>query len=107
MTSRTCLKCGRAVEQLPTGRPRSYCSTACRRTAEFEIRRLVRRIERLDTDLEHLRGVRDDGIPDVYGHSPKKRRALLAQGIREAEARLRALLDTGEIDTEETEPAKA
>ncbi len=107
MEKRKCLKCRRAVEQLPTGRPRSYCSTACRRTAEFEIRRLVRRIERLDTDLEHLRGVRDDGIPDVYGHSPKKRRALLAQGIKAAEARLRALLDTGEIETEETEPVRA
>ena len=102
-----CVKCGRAVEQPPTGRPRSYCSTACRRTAEFEIRRLVRRIERLDTDLEHLRGVRDDGIPDVYGHSPKKRRSLMAEGIKEAEARLRALLDTGEIEMEETKSVRA
>ena len=97
-----CVQCGRTVEQPPTGRPRSYCSIGCRRTAEFEIRRLVRRIERQETNLESLRGVRDDGIPDGYGHSPQKRRELLVLGIKEAEARLRALLDTGEMATEET-----
>ena len=97
-----CVKCGRAVEQPPTGRSRNYCSTGCRRTAEFEIRRLVRRIERLETNLESLRGVRDDGIPDGYGHSPQKRRGLMAEGIKAAEKRLRDLLDTGEMATEET-----
>ena len=96
-----CVECGRAVEHLPTGRPRSFCSTACRRLAEFELRRVARRIERLETNLESLRGVRDDGIPDGYGHSPQKRRELLVLGIKEAEKRLRDLLDAGEITTEE------
>lgn len=97
-----CLKCGAVVDQAQRGRPRSFCSTACRRLAEFELRRVARRIERLETNLESLRGVRDDGIPDGYGHSPQKRWELLVLGIKEAEKRLRDLLDTGEITTEET-----
>ena len=40
--------------------------------------------------------MRDDGIPDTYGHNPGKRRTLLREGIKDDDERLRALLDTGQ-----------
>ena len=64
-------------------------------------------MERLEDDLERLRGVRSYGIGDIHGHRPSDRRRILRQGIKEAEKRLRTLLDTGEIETEDAEPAKA
>ena len=34
-----CVTCGAPLEQPPTGRPRTYCGQACRRAAEYELRR--------------------------------------------------------------------
>jgi hypothetical protein len=36
----TCARCGGALTQPDTGRPRVYCSTACRRDVEYELRRV-------------------------------------------------------------------
>lgn len=91
-----CVKCGRSTKKPSTGRPPRYCGEGCRRSSEYEIRRLVRRLEALEDDLVSLRGVRDDGIPDAYGHTPGKRRTLLREGIKDDEERLRVLLDTGQ-----------
>ena len=91
-----CVKCGAGVEQPATGRPASYCSAGCRRSAAIEIKRLNRRIEKLEERLEDHRGAPDDGPPDFDGNKPPARRALLAEGMKEAEERLRALLDIGE-----------
>lgn len=39
-----CAKCRAALKKPPTGRPPRWCSTACRRSAENEIRRLTSQI---------------------------------------------------------------
>ena len=39
-----CRICGEALEQPETGRPRVYHSVACRRAAEYELRRLQGRL---------------------------------------------------------------
>jgi hypothetical protein len=45
-----CAKCGGALEQPATGRPAKFCSTTCRRLSEYEIRRVVRRLEVLENE---------------------------------------------------------
>jgi hypothetical protein len=46
-----CRSCG--IE--PAAEPAIYCSTACRRVAEHEVRRLDRALERLEADARHAR----------------------------------------------------
>ena len=93
-----CLKCGGPLPERPaTGRPPAYCSVACRRAAEFEIRRLNRRLETLETKASALRHGRDTGIRDWQGRTPQMALADAEGEIADAEARLRALL-AGEED---------
>ena len=41
-----CVKCGKSIETTATtGRPPDYCSTACRRAAEYEINRRIEVLE--------------------------------------------------------------
>jgi hypothetical protein len=51
----SCPQCGRSIKPAPgVGRPKTFCSVACRRAAEFEIRRCNERLaylERLASDL--------------------------------------------------------
>ena len=35
-----CLMCDTPLDQPATGRPRTYCGVACRRAAEYELRRI-------------------------------------------------------------------
>ena len=69
-----CEQCGRVFERLPTGRPATFCSTACRmrayrerkRKAAFEARRPV-----LDGTLyERLAAVDELLTPDETGFNP-------------------------------------
>ena len=46
--TRSCKSCAKRFPVTPRGRPKDYCSTACRRANEFEIRRLNSRIARLE-----------------------------------------------------------
>ncbi len=49
-------RCGKSLEQpAGAGRPPTYCGTACRRAAEFEIRRLDKLLARLEDRLVDLR----------------------------------------------------
>ena len=82
MADACCLKCQAPLERPEVGRPPSYCSTGCRRAAEYELRRLQRAIEGLE---EYARNLRLQGDPDRQG--PKVR-----QEIDQAEKRLRLLL---------------
>lgn len=43
---------GRALTRPATGRPPTYCSVACRRVAEAELRRIDRRIAGLESDRD-------------------------------------------------------
>ncbi len=87
MTS-TCRKCGDPVEQTGgRGRPRTYCSTGCRRAAEREIRRADRAVELVE---EQLRWRRINGV----------RKTTLARFESERvrlEERLRLLLDDEDV----------
>ena len=54
----TCRKCGREVPQSAgpgRGRPRSYCSTGCRRAMEYELRRLQKALETVEQQLRWCR----------------------------------------------------
>jgi hypothetical protein len=55
--SRRCLKCGRELAAIVRGRPPVYCGTACRRSAEHEVRRADVRLARLEDEALLLRGV--------------------------------------------------
>ena len=83
-----CIKCGRTLEKTGAGRPLQYCGTACRRAAEFEIRRTAAAIERLEGEAMHVR---------LHGRSSC---FWLSPGVREAEIlrleeRLRELMTAG------------
>ena len=55
--STLCPSCGAGVEPvLGAGRPRIYCSETCRRTAEFRIRALGRRLDKNEVELRELQG---------------------------------------------------
>jgi hypothetical protein len=92
----------------PTGRPPLYCSDACRRSAEFEIRRHVRRLEALETrrfDLQLDRAVlearaaaegdRTDWAEDI--DLATVRLTAIEAEVRRCERRLRALLADDEV----------
>ena len=75
MTEKLCLKCRTPLTPTAVGRPSRYCSTGCRRAAEFELRRLQRHLERLERQRE---------TPLLTD--------LAERAIDELEARLRTLL---------------
>lgn len=55
-----CKSCDTPFEANSTGRPALCCSTACRRLAEFEVRRIDRRLEVLERSLSNIRLGADD-----------------------------------------------
>jgi len=51
-----CIKCDKPIiETKPKGRNKSYCSVACRRSAELEIRRINDRLVSLEKIAQGLR----------------------------------------------------
>lgn len=90
--SLTCKKCGRNLAKPRTGRPPRWCSTGCRRAAEYEITRLQRRLERLEEQREKRRGEKGDAMRDYLGRPQAEAVQALEDGIHEAETRLRQLL---------------
>ena len=51
-----CVTCQSPIEDTAkTGRPKQYCSVACRRMAERGIRRIEKRVGELEEKLIHLR----------------------------------------------------
>src|SRR5213593_2867940 len=86
MPAQACLKCD---QPLPVGtgrrgRPASYCSPACRRAAEYELRRIQRALEHVEL---LLRSVRMGFMQHLRENVP----AMEAERDR-LEARLRELL---------------
>lgn len=86
----TCVKCRLAeVPANEKGRPNVYCSTVCRRAAEFEVRRIDRHLMRLEERLSNTRSLN----PDLYTKAQLRRDTdLVEEEIKIAEARLRVLL---------------
>ena len=91
---KVCAKCGtRSVSENARGRPAVYCSEACRRSAEFEIRRQNNHISRLERRLFDL----ESGITFPNWNKPAKAIEETREQIAAAEERLLALL-AGQID---------
>jgi hypothetical protein len=96
----TCPIDARPLIRPPTGRPPTFCSVACRRVAEAELRRVDRRLAGLEVDLD---AADLDIASETYGPGAKavhKRRAALEAAIVTATARQR-LLYARLSDTEE------
>ena len=84
MTDR-CIKCnGQLPEQAGQGRPSLYCSKACRKSAELEVRRLNEQLARLEEEAAHARMF---GPSSTVWRPPEVYQAELDR----IEARLRAL----------------
>lgn len=98
----TCRKCSKPLpERSGRGRPALYCSTGCRRAAEYEIRRLQATIERLEGKILHHReaiALDRSGCGLICcGLVPAQRRHLdvLTEQLAAAEQRFAVLLDDG------------
>lgn len=86
-TTNECIKCGTALDTTPRpGRPARYCGKACRRAAEFELRRLTAAIETLEDRARWGR---------INGDNPRSQQRFAVE-IDNAERRLRALLAASE-----------
>ncbi len=87
----TCPIDARPLGRPATGRPPTFCSVACRRVAEAELRRLDRRLAGLEVDLD----AEDLSIAsEIYAPAVKsahKRRAALITAIATATERQRLL----------------
>lgn len=87
----SCVKCGGPIaEASTTGRPKKYCSPACRRSAEHEIRRVNTLLGKLEERASHVRLGHGYSTPDSI--------AKLEGEIARQEARLRVLLEGGTED---------
>jgi len=90
-----CRKCSTPIEQSAgKGRPAAYCGIACRRLAEFEVRRLTRLLEGLEEKRIHLEqpSVLAHPIKDLYGRTATEELDDLLKSMARVENRLRALL---------------
>lgn len=80
-----CRQCGADLDQrMAPGRPRAYCSSRCKRLTEYEVRRLQRRLEGLESLAAEVRARQspwDEG-----------RLEMLNRQIEEATDRLGALV---------------
>jgi hypothetical protein len=88
----SCLKCDRPLTKPVTGRPPTYCSVGCRRSAEYEVRRISRRLEALEERASRLRHEPDTSVRDWVGRTRLEALTDVEAEIADAEARLRALL---------------
>ena len=102
-----CIKCSAPLDQPPTGRPRVYCSVACRSSGAYEIRRLRRQLEALETRASHFRVDLHLGRDVRYVDGrPGELLPAIRQEIDRAERRLRDLLADG-ADVIGVEPDRA
>ena len=92
-----CKKCGAELRIPTTGRPPTYCGVACRRSAEFEIRRINKRLETYETERDHLRELAKLPHTPRYfdGRDVKRRLEDIETTIANTEERLRSLLNDG------------
>lgn len=92
---RACLKCGATLAPAEgPGRPSTYCGEACRRLAEFELRRLDRRLAKYEAELREELADRNepDAWIDNLGRDRPQRIRDLRKWIKADEARLRQLV---------------
>lgn len=81
-----CASCGAELEpKSGAGRPSVYCSEPCRRMAEFQIRALVRRLDKAEIELRGIKA-------GEWCSQPERRIRALRRWIKKDTAKLRALL---------------
>ena len=85
--TRTCLICGTNIAAKPTGRPPTFCSTGCRRMAEYDIKRLNATIVELEDQARRLR----DPARIPYSKDAEHAEFIQAE-IGDAREKLRELL---------------
>ncbi|MGH8593515.1 MAG: hypothetical protein ACREV3_06555 [Gammaproteobacteria bacterium] len=96
MVEKVCKSCGVSLPVNKARRPSDYCSTGCRRAAEFEIRRVNRRLESLETSLSSMRINPDDELMSmIAGCTRTERVAAVEAELAMLKARFRELLDDG------------
>ena len=84
------IKCGLEIKQASSnGRPKQYYSSACRRAAEYEIRRIDASLADLENDKQAHRLGR---MMDINGDNA----ALLTLEIEHAKLRLKGQLADGQ-----------
>lgn len=85
MVEKCCLYCGGPIpNRRHLGRPKVWCSVRCRRLAEYEVRRLNRRLEHLENEAAAAR---------AYSRTwERKRIAFLEKQITECTTRLGRLI---------------
>jgi hypothetical protein len=93
----TTTKCPICTADVPIsegrGRPHVFCGEVCRRTAEFGIRRLARRIDATEVELRSaLAGLTKYSMPFHDERERAYRVAVLRRWLEEDTAKLRALL---------------
>ena len=94
----SCPKCGAPVQKrLGRGRPALYCGPVCRSSAAYEVRRLQRRLQGLESRLSWLRHKpEDDHLDARQRRYAAQRRAEVIEAaeaeIAQAEARLSLLV---------------
>src|SRR5687768_13517496 len=94
----TC-RCGSELpKQSGRGRPQLYCSSACRRVAEFEIRTISRRIADLEETASLMRISITAGDHTSWAGWGRPRKALPAveAEIAVQQGRLKVLLERGQ-----------
>lgn len=93
----TCVKCGKPLpERSGPGRPQVFCGKACRRVAEYELRRLQKALQGVEESLRHHR--ESLALSDGYGFTccgRKKAEHVVIIDVERGglEDRLRCLLD--------------
>lgn len=95
-----CAKCGGSLPEKPdAGRPASYCSTACRRSAEFEIRRQDRQLADLEKKMrEHREAIAVPGTGYQCCRDRELHLEFFRREVADIEARFRVLLGAESSD---------
>jgi len=90
--NRECPVCLGALPAAPAvGRPAKYCSTACRRSAELEVRRVNDRLADLEARESHIR-LHGEMSCYAKGQGAKRSVELIGQEVALQRARLLTLL---------------
>lgn len=90
---KTCPIDGRPLTRPATGRPPVYCSVACRRVAEAELRRIDRRIASLESDRDSLAVAIAAWSVGPLGKSDGRQLAAIEAAIAKAVERQRSLFE--------------
>jgi hypothetical protein len=97
-----CPSCGAAVEKRDgPGRPTVYCGEPCRRLAAFQIRTIVRRVDRAELALRELKAGELGDYRHLDTDERRKVIALYRRWLAEDQAKLRALIGAGEPSAKE------